>query len=221
MSENRLRSLKRRFVVLKNSRLDFYRTAKNQLRNEPPSMSIQLENIQSITRVTSKSGSNGLQISTIHDTLRYHAENDKATEDWFNTINHALRQLTINQMAQRAHPVNTSISGWVTKVKHGHQKRFFAVLMDQKLLFFKKEEDKVPCSQVFLAGATICEKSRGSSDEYSGSSDEAPNDLPANDTFSSTNRSSSSSGNPNTSKQSDYSICIEVDLFLSAFIFKI
>lgn len=214
MSENRLRSLKRRFVVIKNTRLDFYRTAKNQLRNESPSMSILLDNIQSITRVTTKSGSNGIQINTTQDTLRYHAENDKATEDWFNTINHALRQLTISQMAQRSRPVNTSLSGWVTKVKHGHQKRFFAALVDQKLLFFKKEDDKVPCSQVFLAGAKICEKSKGSSDEYSGSSDETPsnNDIPENDTHSSTNRSSSSSGNPNTGKKSNYSICIEVGL---------
>lgn len=167
MSENRLRSLKRRFVVLKNTRLDFYRTAKNQLRNEPPSMSIPLENIQSITQVSTKSGTNGLQICTEHDTLRYHAENEKSTLDWFNTINYALRQLTINEMAQRARPANLTLSGWITKVKHGHQKRFFAALMGQKLLFFKKEEDKVPCSQIFLQGARVCEKSKGSSDEYS------------------------------------------------------
>lgn len=215
MSENRLRSLKRRFVVLKNNRLDFYRTAKNQLRNEPPSMSIPLENIQSITRVTNKSGTNGLQITTAQDTLRYHAENDKATEDFFNTINHSLRQLTINEMAARARPSHKILSGWIIKVKHGHQKRFFASLIDQKLLFFKKEDDSVPNSQIFLQGARVCEKSRGSSDEYSGSSsDEATsnNGLAGNDTRSSANRSSSSSGLNPSNKQMDYSICIEVCL---------
>jgi hypothetical protein len=142
-------------------------------------MLIPLENIQSITRLTTKSGTNGLQICTTSDTLKYHAENDKATEDWFNSINYGLRQLTINQMAQQTRPTSI-LSGLVVKVKHGHQKRyyllikrvfifvfrFFAAIMGQKLLFFKKEEDKIPSSQVFLQGARVCEKSKGSSEEY-------------------------------------------------------
>ncbi|KAI6190189.1 hypothetical protein M3Y97_00089700 [Aphelenchoides bicaudatus] len=210
MSESRLRStLKRRFVVMKNTRLEFYRTAKNQLRNEAPTTSIPLENIQSITRVTTKSGVNGFQICTANDTLRYQAENDKATEDWFNAINCGLRQLTINEMAQKTRPTG-SLSGWIIKVKHGHQKRFFAALMGQKLLFFKKQEDNVPCSQVFLQGARVCEKSKGSSDEYSGSDEDPTNNEFALNGSSSANRSSSSSGQQQFGKQSnDYSICIE------------
>lgn len=31
---------------------------------------------------------------------------------------------------------------------------------------------QIPCSHMFLKGAHICEKSKGSADEYSGSSDE-------------------------------------------------
>lgn len=98
--------------------------------------------------------------------------------------------------------------------------------MGQKLLFFKKEDDTIPCSQVFLQGARVCEKSKGSSDEYrfvklwsffqkntiifSGSSDEGPATNELNGS-SSANRSSSSSGHQQFGKQSsDYSICIEV-----------
>lgn len=170
-------------------------------------MSIPLENIHSITRVTTKSGTRGIQISTTQDSLRYHAENDKATEDWFNCINHGLRQLTITEMAQQVRP-SIILSGWVTKVKRGHQKKFFAALMGQKLLFFKKQDDNIPCSQIFLQGARVCEKSKGSSDEYSsGSSDEGPpnNDFNGGGSSSSANRSSSSSVN----KSADCSICIE------------
>jgi hypothetical protein len=201
MSESRLRSLKRRFVVLKNGRLDFYRTAKNQMRNEPPATTIPLENIHSITRVSTKSGTQGLQISTPHETLRYHAENDNSTEQWFNCINHALRQLTINELAHRTQPSDAILSGWIIKVKHGHPRRYFAALLQQKLLFFKKEDDKVPCSQIFLQGSRVCEKARESSDEYSGSSDEAPSEIP------SANRSSAASSNQQQTV--DYCICIE------------
>lgn len=62
MSESRLRSLKRRFVVLRNGQLDFYRAAKNQARDEKPTMTLPLANIRSITRVSTKSGGQGFQV---------------------------------------------------------------------------------------------------------------------------------------------------------------
>ncbi|KAI6213282.1 hypothetical protein M3Y94_00132100 [Aphelenchoides besseyi] len=212
MSESRLRSLKRRFVVLKDGRLDFFRAAKNQIRNEPPVLSIPVNDIRSITRVTTKSGSRGFQLTTSHDSsLRYMAETDRATDEWMNSLNQALRQLTINEFAQRSRP-DSELSGWVVRVRNGHQRRVFAALLGQKLLFFKKAEDKLPWAHVLLQGARVCEKSRSSSDEYSGSSDEAAPAQPDNSANSSSTGSRPNSMAPhNQSTSDDFSICIEAN----------
>ncbi|KAI6225488.1 Pleckstrin-like proteiny domain-containing family H member 1 [Aphelenchoides fujianensis] len=213
MSDNRLRSLKRRFVVLKDGRLDFYRAAKNHLRNEPPASSIPLGDVRSIGRVASKSGGRGFQLATAHETLRYSAETDRATDEWVNALNQSLRQLTITELSQRVRPEG-ELSGWVVRVRNGHQRRVFAALIGQKLLFFKKAEDKLPCAHVLLQGARICEKSRSSSDEYSGSSDEA---TAPPDGFAQSGGSSSAGSRPasmaplNQTAADDFSICIEAD----------
>ena len=52
MSENRLRSLKRRYVVIKNSEMKFYRTHKHLLRDEAPTMTLKLRDIKNISKVS-------------------------------------------------------------------------------------------------------------------------------------------------------------------------
>ncbi|CAD5223660.1 unnamed protein product [Bursaphelenchus okinawaensis] len=206
MSDNRLRSLKRRYIVLKNDKLDFYRTVKDKMKNDPPSRTIQLTDVTAVTRITSKTGTHGIQISTENEKLKYHAENDKVTEEWFTVISQNIRQLTINELSQKATRTEAILSGWVTKVKHGHQRRYFAALIGHKLLFFKKVDEKLPCSHIALQGCVITEKSKGSSDEYSGSSDEAnPELMPEIPGTSNASRSSSSS----QPEKADYSVCIE------------
>ncbi|CAD5232293.1 unnamed protein product [Bursaphelenchus xylophilus] len=205
MSDNRLRSLKRRYIVLKNNKLDFYRTVKEKMKNEPPSRTIQLSDVVAVNRVTSKTGTHGIQICIDNDKLKYHAENDKVTEEWFTTISQCLKQLTINELSQKATKVEAILSGWITKVKHGHQRKYFAALVGQKLLFFKKSDEKLPCSHIVLQGCAISEKSKGSSDEYSGSSDEQA----SSDLLPGTSNASRSSSSSQQQEKADYSICIE------------
>ena len=122
------------------------------------------------------------------------------------TLNQLLKNLTIADLAQRSRPIEAELAGWVVKVKHGHQKRYYAQLTGDKLLFFKKPEDKIPSSHQNLRGARICEKNKGSSDEYSASSGDESNEIGIR---ASGNGSSSASMIYNGSGDSDYSICIE------------
>ena len=64
LSENRLRSLKRRYAVLKNSELKFYRTQKHLLRDESPVMVLKLRDIKNVSKVFSKAGGNGFEVSS-------------------------------------------------------------------------------------------------------------------------------------------------------------
>uniref|UniRef100_A0A7E4V0J9 CID domain-containing protein n=1 Tax=Panagrellus redivivus TaxID=6233 RepID=A0A7E4V0J9_PANRE len=179
MSDNRLRSLKRRFVVLRNAELKFYRTNKHFIRDEPATMVINLRNVKAISKATSKCG-NGFEITldasdtqtTTHH--RYQAESERATEEWYTALSTLLKNITIVDVASRTKPLEAELSGWLTKVKHGHQKRYFAQLVSDKLFFYKKPDEKVPLSCLSLRGARISDRHRSaSSDESSaGSGDE-------------------------------------------------
>uniref|UniRef100_F1KT42 Pleckstriny domain-containing family H member 1 n=1 Tax=Ascaris suum TaxID=6253 RepID=F1KT42_ASCSU len=171
MTDSRLKSLKRRYFVLKDSNLSLYRTQKNYMKGEEPLVRIAVSDIRSVTKISTKMG-NGLQILTSNCRHCYTGESEKVTEEWLTVLNQNMRSVTISEVSQRATALNSLISGYVLKAKCGISKRFYASVIDSKLLFFKNAEDRIPCSHMFLKGAHICEKSKGSADEYSGSSDE-------------------------------------------------
>lgn len=62
MSDNRLRSLKRRYVVLKNAQLKFYRTQKHLLRDEAPTTVINLRDVKTVSKAYTKSGGHGFEV---------------------------------------------------------------------------------------------------------------------------------------------------------------
>ncbi|KAM3717125.1 Pleckstrin [Dirofilaria immitis] len=171
MTDNRLKSLKRRYFVFRNDFLALYRTQKNHLKNEEPLIRIAVPDIRSVTKLVNKMGY-GLQITTASSEYCYAAESDRATDEWIAVLTRSLRTATISEVSQRAIGLNADINGYVIKVKCGSTRRFFASVVNNKLLFFKSSDDRVPCSHIYLQGAHICEKIKTSADESSGSSDE-------------------------------------------------
>ncbi|VDN06753.1 unnamed protein product [Thelazia callipaeda] len=175
MTDNRLKSLKRRYFVLRNSFLTLYRTQKNHLKGEEPLIKIPISDIRSVTKLINKMGY-GLQITTPNCQYCYAAESDRATDEWIAILTQSLRTTTISEVCQRATGLNADISGYVIKAKCGSTRRFFASVVENKLLFFKSSDDRVPCSHMYLKGAHICDKVKNACEESSGSSDEQNED---------------------------------------------
>uniref|UniRef100_A0A8R1XZ77 PH domain-containing protein n=1 Tax=Onchocerca volvulus TaxID=6282 RepID=A0A8R1XZ77_ONCVO len=171
MTDNRLKSLKRRYFVFKNGFLTLYRTQKNHLKGEEPLIRIAMSDIRSVTKLINKMGY-GLQITTANSEYCYAAESDRATDEWIAILTRSLRTATISEVSQRTTGLNADINGYVIKAKCGSTRRFFASIVDNKLLFFKNSDDRVPCSHMYLRGAHICDKIKTAADESSGSSDE-------------------------------------------------
>ncbi|MCP9264746.1 Pleckstrin-likey domain-containing family H member 1 [Dirofilaria immitis] len=178
MTDNRLKSLKRRYFVFRNDFLALYRTqifvnefSEKSFKNEEPLIRIAVPDIRSVTKLVNKMGY-GLQITTASSEYCYAAESDRATDEWIAVLTRSLRTATISEVSQRAIGLNADINGYVIKVKCGSTRRFFASVVNNKLLFFKSSDDRVPCSHIYLQGAHICEKIKTSADESSGSSDE-------------------------------------------------
>lgn len=193
MSDSRLKSLKRRFVVLKNNQLSFYRTAKHIAKGEDPLMKIAVADIISVAKISQQGSTYAFQLVTQSAKYQFMTESERTTHEWVSTINAVIKGSTLRDLATRCAPVEASISGWMTRVRCGHSKRVYASLVRQKLMFFKNAEDTVPCGFTQLKGARIMDKQKMSSDEYSGSSDEQNLDK-----------------SPQTMKKDTYSLSIEM-----------
>lgn len=172
MSDSRLKSLKRRFVVLKNNQLSFYRTAKHISKGEDPLMKILVSDIISVAKICQQGSTYAFQLVTQSSKYNFMTESERTTHEWVTTLNAVIKGSTLRDLATRCTPVEASISGWITKVRCGHSKRVYASLVRHKLMFFKNSEDIVPCGFTQLKCACIMDKQKISSDDYSGSSDE-------------------------------------------------
>uniref|UniRef100_A0A7I5ECQ7 PH domain-containing protein n=1 Tax=Haemonchus contortus TaxID=6289 RepID=A0A7I5ECQ7_HAECO len=172
MSDSRLKSLKRRFVVLKNNQLSFYRTAKTNAKGEDPLMKIVVSDIISVAKICQQGSTYAFQLVTQSAKYQFMTESERTTHEWVTTLNAVIKGSTLRDLATRCAPVEASISGWMTRVRCGHSKRVYASLVRHKLMFFKNAEDTVPCGFTQLKGARVMDKQKMSSDEYSGSSDE-------------------------------------------------
>ncbi|CEF70279.1 FERM domain and MyTH4 domain and Pleckstrin homology domain and Pleckstrin homology-like domain and FERM/acyl-CoA-binding protein, 3-helical bundle domain and FERM central domain and Band 4.1 domain-containing protein [Strongyloides ratti] len=210
MTDNRLKSIKRRYFVLKNSYLTIYKNQKCMARDEGLCMHIPMKDIKSIVRIISKNNVKGIQITTNETTLRYHGDSDLLTEEWFLVLTQSLRNATINDLSTREKAITSIICGWMYKVKNGHQRKHYVSLVDQKLLFFKKYDDKIPTSHIYLHGAFVTEKSRSklSSDEYSGTSED--DQETGNNKIDNPHLINEIRKNNDSNKKGEYSICIEV-----------
>uniref|UniRef100_A0A0K0FTL4 MAX-1A (projected from Caenorhabditis elegans ortholog max-1) n=1 Tax=Strongyloides venezuelensis TaxID=75913 RepID=A0A0K0FTL4_STRVS len=210
MTDNRLKSIKRRYFVLKNGYLTIYKNQKSMTREEGLCMHIPMKDIKSIVRITSKNNIKGIQITTNESTLRYHSDSDLGTEEWFLVLTQSLRNATINDLSTREKAIPSIISGWMYKVKNGHQRKHYVSLVDQKLLFFKKYDDKIPTSHIYLHGAFVTEKSRSklSSDEYSGTSED--DQVTGDDKINNPHLINEIRKKTDINKKGEYSICIEI-----------
>ncbi|PIO74912.1 PH domain protein [Teladorsagia circumcincta] len=79
MSDSRLKSLKRRFVVLKNNQLSFYRTAKTISKEEDPLMKIAVSDIISVAKICQ-------QGSTLRDLATRCAPVEASISGWMTRV---------------------------------------------------------------------------------------------------------------------------------------
>ncbi|CAI5450568.1 unnamed protein product [Caenorhabditis angaria] len=191
LTDSRIKSLKRRFVVLRNGSLSFYR--KN--RDDEPVLKINVTEIRSIAKLEQQGATYAFQLITSTDKMNFMTESEKTTHDWVQIISSTIKATTLRDLASRQTPIDSSINGWLTRVRCGHSKKVFAALVNQKLMFFKNPNDLVPNGGFLcLQGAQISEKQDGIED--SGSSDEQQSIVRGGE-------------HPNSRKSND-SLCIQI-----------
>ncbi|GMS80303.1 hypothetical protein PENTCL1PPCAC_2478, partial [Pristionchus entomophagus] len=209
-NDSRFKSLKRRFVVMRNGEILFYRNNKN--RDCEPLSRLSIGDIQSVGIVKEKGSAYSFQINTESgDSTVYSTESERITGEWVTAISNAIKgtllfsllagdgmilngwsDTTMREIVSRSTPLDASISSFLTRVHCGHSKKLFASLVQHKLMFFRSCDYSIPSHYLLLSGAHISE-SEVFSDEQSSSSDEQLEDR-----------------GPGSKKKREYSISINI-----------
>ena len=99
-------------------------------------------------RISRAEGSNTFEIATMSSesgagkTYYLTADNQPLMEDWVRVLQNVVQRnalkLLLTQEDQKP-----SVQGWVVKVKHGHQKKCWCVLIGKMFIYFKTPNDQV------------------------------------------------------------------------------
>lgn len=100
-------------------------------------------------RVWRADGAATFEISTLKKTHYLTADSSATVEEWVRILQNVVRRNTTRLLLGRDNQKPT-LEGWIVKVKHGHSKRCWCMLVGKTFLYFKAPTDQVialDCSQ--------------------------------------------------------------------------
>ena len=146
----RLKTWRRRWFVLKDGVLRYYRSQsdanKNKVRAE-----IKLDNT---CRISTTCDSGTFQLITGNNKKIYYLTADSVItlEEWIRVLNSVLKRNAVLNIVGEQKPI---IEGFLTKVKLGHSKRCWAALYGRYFLYFKSPNDKIPINKIDIKSAKV------------------------------------------------------------------
>lgn len=94
-------------------------------------------------RITRADGAATFEIDTGKNKIYYLTADSHATmDDWIRVLQHVQRRNATKLLLSRDDQKPT-VQGWVTKVKNGHSKRCWCVLLGKMFLYFKAPGEAV------------------------------------------------------------------------------
>ncbi|XP_044747899.1 uncharacterized protein CG43867 isoform X7 [Coccinella septempunctata] len=166
----KLKTWRKRWFVLKNGTLTYYKGQNDT--NRKPQGQIILDDICKITRAE---GSNTFEIDTGKKTYYLTADSLTAMEDWVRVLQNVQRRNATKILLSREES-KPAVQGWLTKVKNGHAKKCWCVLIGKMFLYFKAPNDQTPAGQINMRDARV-EEVEHMSDSDSEEKDQEQPDL--------------------------------------------
>ncbi|XP_048526444.1 uncharacterized protein CG43867 isoform X5 [Dendroctonus ponderosae] len=145
----KLKTWRKKWFVLKNGVLTYYKSQSDI--NRKPQGQIMLDEICKITRAE---GSNTFEIDTGKKTYYLTADTITAMEDWVRILQNVQRRNATKILLSKEEN-KPSVQGWLTKVKNGHAKRCWCVLIGKMFLYFKAPSDTTPHGQINMRDARV------------------------------------------------------------------
>ncbi|XP_066150392.1 uncharacterized protein CG43867 isoform X4 [Euwallacea fornicatus] len=145
----KLKTWRKKWFVLKNGVLTYYKSQSDI--NRKPQGQIVLDEVCRITRAE---GSNTFEIDTGKKTYYLTADTITAMEDWVRLLQNVQRRNATKILLSKEEN-KPSVQGWMTKVKNGHAKRCWCVLIGKMFLYFKSPSDTTPHGQINMREARV------------------------------------------------------------------
>lgn len=164
----KLKTWKRRWFVLKNGALRYYKSQGDTARK--PRGQITLDDV---CRVTRSEGAATFEIATGKRSFYLSAESTSTMEEWVKVLQCVLRRNATRLLLSKEDH-KPAIDGWLTKVKHGHSRRCWCSLIGRTFLYFKTPNDMTPLGQISMREVRVEEVVHVSDSDEEGSSREGP-----------------------------------------------
>eukprot|EP00095_Tigriopus_kingsejongensis_P006145 maker-scaffold730_size105374-snap-gene-0.17 protein:Tk06145 transcript:maker-scaffold730_size105374-snap-gene-0.17-mRNA-1 annotation:"AGAP001935-PA" len=170
----KIKSWKRRYFVLKNGTLSYWKSLHDTHRKPQG-----LITLDESCRVSRTEGSNTFEIATSSKTFYMTADSHSLVEEWVRVLQNVIQRNALKLLLSR-HDQKPTLQGWLVKVKHGHAKKCWCVLLGKMFIYFKSPHDQAPTGQVNMRDTHVEEVehiSDSDSDETEGGLGETSSEL--------------------------------------------
>ncbi|KAJ2951735.1 hypothetical protein O0L34_g13900 [Tuta absoluta] len=145
----KLKTWRKRWFVLKNGTLSYWKSQSEV--NRKPQGQIGLGEACKISR---NEGAATFEIFTGSRTYYLTADSNATMEDWIRVLQNVQRRNATKLLLSKEDNKPT-IQGWLTKVKNGHAKKSWCVLIGKMFLYFKTPGDQNPTGQINMRDARV------------------------------------------------------------------
>ncbi|XP_039500501.1 uncharacterized protein CG43867 isoform X9 [Drosophila santomea] len=145
----KLKTWRKRWFVLKNGSLNYWKSQHDVQRK--PQGQIQLDEVCRINRAE---GASTFEIDTGKKVYYLTADSHATMDDWIRVLQNVQRRNATKLLLSRDDQKPT-VQGWVTKVKNGHPKKCWCVLLGKMFLYFKAPAETNPLGQINMRDARV------------------------------------------------------------------
>ncbi|XP_023289839.1 uncharacterized protein CG43867 isoform X5 [Orussus abietinus] len=145
----KLKTWRKRWFVLKNGVLTYWKS-QNDVNRKPQGQII----LDEVCRINRAEGAATFEIATGKKTYYLTADCIATMEDWIRVLQNVQRRNATKLLLSKEDNKPT-IQGWLTKVKNGHAKKCWCVLIGKMFLYFKCPTDTNPIGQINMRDARV------------------------------------------------------------------
>ncbi|XP_049943352.1 uncharacterized protein CG43867 [Schistocerca serialis cubense] len=145
----KLKTWRKRWFLLRNGVLTYWKS-QNDVNRKPQGQIV----LDEVCRITRAEGAATFEISTGKKTYYLTADSIATMEDWIRVLQNVQRRNATKLLLGREDQKPT-VQGWLTKVKNGHAKRCWCVLIGKMFLYFKSPGDTNPMGQINMRDARV------------------------------------------------------------------
>ncbi|KAG5682451.1 hypothetical protein PVAND_011802 [Polypedilum vanderplanki] len=154
----KLKTWRKRWFVLKNGTLMYWKSQHDI--NKKPQGEIALDDT---CRITHAEGASTFEINTNKRTYYLTADSNALMDDWVKVLQNVQKR-NVAKLLLSKDDQKPTVEGWLTKVKNGHAKRCWCILLGKMFLYFKTPHDTNPLGQINMRDTRVEEMSSSDSD---------------------------------------------------------